>query len=114
MGFFRRHIFKGTCKAMLRSYRAAKRDNPQMPKAQLYAEALSSRPAWERINTTAFRFKSGEMLNTAEAESFQDVVRNVILIETLPVGASQDPDFLVENMTELTEVMEKQFEGFQE
>lgn len=105
-----KNTHRGTCKAMIGSYNKVKQQNPKTTKRELYALAFSLRPTWERESLSSFTFRKGETKLTIEkGDKFQDVVRNVIIIETIPSFTS-DPNYFIE----VAEVVNEEFKEFKE
>ncbi len=105
-----KNTYRGICKAMIDSYNKVKQQNPKATKKELYALALSLRPTWERENPSSFTFAKGRHKLTIEKkDTFKDVVRNVIILETRPPFTS-DPNYFVE----VAEVVGKEFKNFKE
>lgn len=111
---FEKNAYKGICKAMINSYNKLKKAHPDTPQKELYAQALSLRPTWKR-EASSFSFKKGErILTIKDGEKFSDVVRNVIILETIPVGASRDQTFIANTLRNISEVLAEEFKVFEE
>lgn len=113
MGFFARRTYKGICRAMLRSYKQARQQNQGMPERELAALALSQRPTYKRKVSDSFVFstKHGDF-EIKKEDTIEDVVRNMIMRETIPFGASRDSKFVTSTIQEIVEVVDSELKKF--
>lgn len=123
---FARNTYRGICRVMINSYNKVKQQNPDASKRELYALALSMRPTWKRENLSSFTFTKGShKLTIEEKDTFKDVVRNVIILETAPPAPYEMPLFIASHMKrggkfminyfkEVGQVIEEEFKDFKE
>jgi len=101
---FAMSTYKGICRAMINSYKAVKKQNPNVSKRELYALALSLRPTYQRINPSSFTFKKGgRELTIEEKDAFRDVVMRVIIIETDPLDMREVVGAMIEGFKDFKE-----------
>lgn len=112
MGFFAKNTYKGICQAMLRSYKQAKEQNPDVSAKELYALALSQRPTYKRKSPESFIFitRKGEEFKIGDKDTFKDVVLNVINHETIPTFSKGAVTMLIVAQV----VLEEEFSNFEE
>lgn len=107
---FEKSTYRGICRAMIKSYYKVKKQNPDASPRELYALALSLRPTWERKDSSSFTFTKGKIKLTIEKnDRFRDVVRNVIILETMPRGATRNQSFLIDSFREISEAIDEEF-----
>lgn len=122
MGFFNnllsnlsKNTARQTCKTMINSYNKFKQHYPNLSKREIYTLTLSSRPTWKRENPSSFVFISGrKKLTIKKEDTFRDVVRNLIILETAPTGLSHNIELSVNYFKNLSEVLMEEFKDFKE
>lgn len=102
---FEKNTYRSIASAMLRAYQQAKIQNPSATERELSALAFEKRPTWKR-EKESFNFKRGKSnLTIEEGYTLQDVIREVIIIETMPSGAYQDPEFTTNVLIKISQAI---------
>lgn len=111
---FEGNTYKSIATAMFRAYQQAKKQNPKASERELSALALDKRPTWEREGGS-FTFTKGRSTLTIEkGHTLRDVIRDVIIIETMPAGASHNPEFAVETLRKMSKAINEVIESHTE
>lgn len=112
---FEKNTYRGICRAMIKSYNGVKKQNPDASSRELCALALSLRPTWKREKPSSFVFiRVSRNLIIEKNDKLKEVVRKIIIAETLPLGASRDPNFLMNTSRAISEVIDEGFKEFKE
>lgn len=113
LSYFEINTYRGICRAMINSYNKVKQRNPNASQRELYALAFSLRPTWRRKEPSSFIFTKGQKeLIIKDTDKFEDLVRNIIILETLPDFAPND--LMVTYLTKISVVILEEFKEFKE
>ena len=110
MGFLARHTYKSICRAMMGSYKSMKSQNPNASEKELLALTLSLRPTYRRDPSDSFKFvkNSNHHMEIKNGDDLKDVIRNVIILETVPRESLNHPDSFASIIKEMMEVINKE------
>ena len=111
--WYSKKVYKGICKVLLRSYSSVKKQNPQLSRIQLFLIIVNSRPLWKTKDDSTLIYRSSSEFKINETDKFRDVVRNIIIFETIPTTWQNHQDLEMKALEDISEVLNKEFENFQ-
>lgn len=111
---FAQNTYRGICRVMIKSYAIVKHKNPTLPPMELYAQVLALRPTWKREGESFFFTRGRDRLEIKAIDKFNDVVRNIIILETMPAFSSYNQDYTITTLKEIVSVITEEFKNFAE